>query len=143
MRVLIDTNVIIDVLQDRAPWCEAGKQIFIAIANKQITGCLTAKEITDIHFISRRQFKGGSNVDSKCREIISKLLKVFEILDTIGPDCHSALAIENNDYEDAVMLSTAIRSKIDCIVTRDAEHYNSSPIPVYTPEVFVINKLGN
>ncbi|MBR5178174.1 MAG: PIN domain-containing protein [Lachnospiraceae bacterium] len=141
MKVLIDTNVIIDVLQNREPWCDAGKKIFLAIANKEITGCLTAKEVTDIHFISRRQFKGSSKIDSVCREIISKLLKVFEVLDTLGSDCYNALAIENNDYEDAIMLSTALRSEVDYIVTRDAEHYNSSPIQVFTPDQFVSEKL--
>ena len=38
MRMLVDTNVIIDVLQNRQPWCEAGKKVFLAIANKQIIG---------------------------------------------------------------------------------------------------------
>ena len=141
MRVLIDTNVIIDVLQDREPWCDAGKKIFLAVANKEITGCLTAKEVTDIHFISRRQFKGSSKIDSICREIIGKLLKVFEVLDTLGSDCYNALAIDNYDYEDAVMLSTALRSGVDYIVTRDVEHYKSSPIPVFTSEQFVREKL--
>lgn len=141
MKVLIDTNVIIDVLQNREPWCDAGKKIFLAVANKEITGCFTAKEVTDIHFISRRQFKGSSKIDSVCREIIGKLLKVFEVLDTLGSDCYNALAMENNDYEDAVMISTALRSEVDYIVTRDAEHYNSSPIQVFTPDQFVNEKL--
>ena len=38
MRMLVDTTVIIDVLQNRQPWCEAGKKVFLAIANKQIIG---------------------------------------------------------------------------------------------------------
>ena len=63
MKVLIDTNVIIDVLQNREPWCEAGKKIFLAIANKQVIGCLTAKQIADIHYFSRKQFKEQDNVD--------------------------------------------------------------------------------
>ncbi|MBR4781741.1 MAG: PIN domain-containing protein [Lachnospiraceae bacterium] len=137
MRVLIDTNVIIDVLQNREPWCAAGKKIFLAVANKEISGCLTAKEVTDIHYISRKQFKGNYNIDTTCREILSRLLNLFEVLDTTSSDCKNAFAIENNDYEDAVMLSTAIRSGVDCMITRDAEHYKTPPIPVYTSEEFV------
>ena len=137
MKVLVDTNVVIDVLQNRDPWCEAGKKIFLAIANKQIIGCLTAKQIADIHYFSRKQFKEQENVDKKCRSVITKLLALFELLDTLGIDCQDAVAIENNDYEDAIMMSTAVRSDMDAIITRDKSHYHSAPIPVYTAEEFV------
>ncbi len=137
MRVLADTNVIIDVLQNRQPWCESGKKIFLAIANKQIIGCVTAKQIADIHYFCRKQFKNQDNVDAKCRAVIAKLLALFELLDTLGIDCQDAIAYENNDYEDAIMISTAIRSGVDAIVTRDSNHYKSAPIPVYTADEFV------
>ena len=50
MKVLIDTNVIVDVLQSREPWCKQGQAIFMAVANKRVSGCITAKEAADIHF---------------------------------------------------------------------------------------------
>ena len=137
MRVLIDTNVIIDVLQNRQPWCESGKKIFLAIANKQVIGCITAKQLADIHYFSRKQFKEQDNIDAKCRTVITKLLALFELLDTLGIDCQDAIAYENNDYEDAIMISTAVRSGVDAIVTRDSGHYNSAPIPVYTADEFL------
>ncbi len=134
MRALIDTNVIIDVLQDREPWCAAGKKIFLAAANKEIGGCLTAKQLADIHFISRKQFKGRENIDSISRKIISKLLMLFDVLDTTASDCLEALDINNNDYEDAIMIATALRCHADCIITRDVNHFHTSIIPIYTPE---------
>lgn len=137
MRILLDTNIIIDVLQNRQPWCEAGKEIFLAIANKQIIGCVTAKQIADIHFFSKKQFKDQKNVDRKCRNVITKLLALFELLDTLGTDCQDAIAFENNDYEDAIMISTAVRSGVDAIVTRDSSHYKSAPVPVFTAEEFL------
>ena len=139
MKVLLDTNIIIDVLQNRQPWCDAGKKIFIAIANKQIIGCVTAKQIADIHYFSRKQFKEEENADKKCRTVITKLLALFELLDTLGIDCQDAIAYENNDYEDAIMISTAVRSDVDAIITRDKSHYRSAEIPVYTVEEFVKN----
>ena len=142
MRVLVDTNIIVDVLQNREPWCDDGKQLFMAIANKQIIGCVTAKEIADIHYISRKQFNGNENIDQKCRNIIAKILTLFELLDTLAEDCQNAFAIQNNDYEDAIMLATAFRCKVDCIVTRDKEHYITNDIPIYTPDVF-IKKMNN
>ena len=83
MRVLLDTNVIVDVLQRREPWYVDGQIIFYAIANKQITGCITAKEAADIHFFSRKQFKGQEHVDAKARQVMAKLYALFELIDTL------------------------------------------------------------
>ncbi len=141
MRVLIDTNVIVDVLQQREPWFADGQKIFYAIANKQITGCITAKEAADIHFFSRKQFTGQENVDAKARKVMTKLYTLFELIDTLGIDCHNAIAIENNDYEDAIMIESAVRSGLDGIITRNPDHFEVSPIPVYSPSEFV--KLMN
>ena len=138
MRVLLDTNVIVDVLQRREPWFDDGRKIFYAIANKQITGCITAKEAVDIHFFSRKQFTGQENVDLKARQVMTKLYALFELIDTLGIDCQNAIAIENNDYEDAIMIESAVRSGLDCIVTRNPEHFKPSPLPVYLPSEFVL-----
>ena len=97
MRVLLDTNVIVDVLQQREPWFNSGKQLFLAVANEQIIGCLTSKQVADIHFFSRKQFKGEDNVDEKARGIVTKIMTIFEVIDTLGIDCQNAIAIKNND----------------------------------------------
>lgn len=137
MKVLLDTNVILDVLQKRDPWFEDGKAIFLAIAAKQADGFITAKEAADIHFFARRQFKGEENTDKKARKILSDLLSLFEIVDTLGEDCLNAFGIENNDYEDAIMIASAQRANIDLIVTRNTAHFAPSSIPVYSPADFV------
>lgn len=137
MRALLDTNVIVDVLQRREPWFSDGQKIFYAIANKQIIGCITAKQAADIHFFSRKQFSGQENVDAKARQVITKLYSLFELVDTLGIDCQNAIAIENKDYEDAIMIASAVRAKLDCIVTRNPEHFKLAAIPVYSPVEFV------
>ena len=137
MRVLLDTNVIVDVLQRRDPWFADGRQIFYAIANKQIIGCITAKEAADIHFFSRRQFFGEENVDARARQVMTKLYAIFELIDTLGIDCQNAIAIDNKDYEDAIMIESAARAGVDCIVTRNPDHFKPSPVPVFSPAEFV------
>ena len=136
MRVLVDTNVVIDVLQNRQPWCEDGKKVFYAIANKQIEGYITAKEATDIYFVSRRQFSGQKDLDQKARKILYTLFGVFEVGDTLGTDCKSALSINNNDYEDAVMIACAMRIKADAILTRNPKDFKNAPVSVLSPAEF-------
>ena len=137
MRVFLDTNVIIDVLQNREPWCRSGKAIFLYVAKKEFAGCITAKEAADIHFFAKKQFKGDENVDDKARQILIKLFSLFEIIDTTESDCKNALSFPNNDYEDAIMIETALRSGVDCIITRNTEHFSESPVKIYTPDEFV------
>ena len=80
-------------------------------------------------------------MDRKCRTVITKLLSLFELLDTLGIDCQDAIAFENNDYKGAIMISTATRSRVDGIITRDKSHYKSAPFPTYTTEEF-LSKLN-
>lgn len=137
MRALLDTNVIVDVLQRREPWFEDGQKIFYAIASKRIIACITAKEATDIYYFSCKQFTGEKNVDAKARQVMTKLYAIFEIIDTLGIDCQNAIAIDNKDYEDAIMIESAARVGIDCIVTRNPDHFKLSPVTVYSPAEFV------
>ena len=136
MRVLVDTNVVIDVLQNRQPWSEDGKKLFYAVANKQIEGFITAKEATDIYFISRRQFSGQKNLDQKARKILYGLFDVFEVADTLGVDCINALENDNKDYEDAVMIACAMRIKADAIITRNPKDFKDAPVSVLSPADF-------
>lgn len=133
MRVLLDTNIIIDVLQHREPWNKAGEQLFDAVARRLFTGCITAKEVTDIHYLTRKTFHGQVHSDKLARDILQNLFALFEVLDTCADDCKTAVLSDCPDYEDAVMIRTAVRSGVDCIVTRNPKDYAASPVSVCGP----------
>lgn len=137
MKILLDTNIILDVLQQKEPWCNAGKEIFLSVAVKQYEGFITAKQAADIHFFARRQFRGEDHADEKARRILSGLFALFGIIDTLGEDCKSALTFPNNDYEDAILIASAERTHMDCIITRNPVHYKSSPVRILQPEEFL------
>ncbi len=133
MRALIDTCVIIDALQSRTPFAKAAEEIFLLSANQAFTGYITAKSLTDIYYLTHRCVHDTS----EARIIAGKICMLFDILDTTSSDVRHALISDNSDFEDAVMIETAIREKVDCIVTRNAHDYRLSPITVYSPEEFV------
>lgn len=137
MRALFDTCVAVDVLQRREPFWKDSYAAFLAVANRRAQGFLTAKSLTDIYYLTRRQTHDGAET----RNIISALLAVFDLLDTTAFDCRKALLSETGDYEDAVMIETAVRSGMDCIVTRNERDYGRSPLPVYAPGAFLA-RLG-
>lgn len=133
MKVLLDTCIIVDALQAREPFRESAEMIFLLAANKSIDGFITAKSITDIYYLTHRI----THNDKDTRKIISNLLELFSPLDTCGIDCIKAFASESADYEDAVMIETAIRSNIDCIITRNKKDFVTSSVPIYNPDEFL------
>ena len=74
--------------------------------------------------------------DKEARNILVKLCALFELLDTTELDIRRAISSEVSDFEDTVMIETALRSGADCIVTRNTKDYSKFPIPVYTPSEF-------
>ena len=124
MNVLLDTNIIVDTLQQREPMFDTSSRVIVATAAKQLQGYITSKEIADLHYFSRKQFVGQEGKDKKARQVIEALLSFLDIIDTTGGDCKKALTIENNDYEDAIMICSAARANMDCIITRNAKHFN-------------------
>ena len=133
MRVLIDTCVIVDALQSRVPFAEAAQKLFIYSANKQFEGYITAKSVTDIYYLTHRL----THSDAETRKILSKLFALFHLLDTTSLDCRKAVSSGIGDYEDAVMVETAIRSEMDCIVTRNVKAYVKSSIKVCEPSALI------
>ena len=133
MRALIDTCIIIDALQNRAPFAEDAKALFLSVANRHCGGFISAKSITDIYYLLHRY----THSDKETRSILNTLFHLFDILDTTGVDCRKAISAGIADYEDAVMIEIAIRSGMDCIVTRNLKDYTSAAIPVYHPEDFL------
>lgn len=133
MKALMDTCIIIDALQNRQPFCEDAQKIFLLCANDEFEGFLTAKAITDIYYLTHWYLHN----DKATREIIVKLCKLFGIVDTSSMDIINALSSEVSDFEDAVMIESAIRYGTDCIVTRNVKDYSKSSIPVFTPKEFI------
>lgn len=133
MKAVMDTCIIIDALQNRQPFCEDAQKIFLLCANDEFEGFLTAKAITDIYYLTHRQLHN----DKATREIIVKLCKLFSIVDTSSLDIINALSSEVSDFEDAVMIESAVRYGVDCIVTRNVKDYSKSSIPVFASEEFI------
>ena len=133
MRVLIDTCVVVDILQKREPFYQAAMDILLSVSNRKCTGILTAKSITDIYYILRRSIRNEEEV----RKLIRILFTLFDVKDTLSTDCELALNSPMEDYEDAIMVQTASRIGADCIVTRNLKDYCLASLPVFSPEQFL------
>lgn len=114
MKILVDTNVIIDALTSREPWKESAEKIFIMAANHIMDMYITASSATDIYYLIRKHLHNTE----LSKQVMGKLYSLIGILDVTGADCMDALASPMSDYEDAVAERVAAGAEVDYIVTR-------------------------
>ena len=132
MNALIDTNVIVDFLQERQPFAKDSREVVIRAA-LEYKGYIGASSITDMYYIHHQH----THNKKKTRKDLASLLKVFDIIDTTNADCRNALHSSVSDFEDAVLVESAIRENIDVIVTRNKKDFKNSPIKVCSPAEFL------
>ncbi|MCL1999358.1 MAG: PIN domain-containing protein [Turicibacter sp.] len=132
MKVLLDTNVILDVLLERQPHFFASSLVAKACKTACV-GCLAVSQTTDIFYLLRRD--GFSK--AAARESIAHLDEKFELLNTEPTDLRQALTAEMTDFEDALLAFCAARHGVDFIITRNVKDFNLSPVPAITPQDFV------
>ena len=97
MKVLIDTNIILDVLCNRKDFVEDSEKVFKLCEVKKITGYISALSITNIVYIMRKELDM-----EKIGQILERLSLIFEIVDLRADDLKRAGKLDFKDYEDAV-----------------------------------------
>ena len=126
MKVLVDTNIILDFLLQREPFLQDAELLFAAIDVGQIVGYVTATTLTDIFYIAR---KHTSSI-KQARQAIAEILTVMEVCSVERAILESALNSGFDDFEDAVQIFSAVAQNLDAIVTRDNRGFLNSPISV-------------
>jgi len=129
VRVLFDTNVVLDVLMQREPHVDAAAKLFALVDNGRIEGWVCATTATTIFYITAKGFG-----DRRAREQVRDLLGLFAVAAVDKSVLDSALNTGFSDYEDAVIHEAARASGATVIVTRDREGFADSSVPAMSPE---------
>lgn len=131
MKILVDTNVILDIVLERQPFYEQSAR-FLQVSAQSNTIYITATTITDLYYIVRK---------AKGREIalafVEDLLKLVEIAAVDKKVILQALQLGLTDFEDAVQASSAQQEGINIIVTRNEADFSHSGLEVHSPESFL------
>ena len=130
MKIIFDTCVILDYLLDREEYSSNAEKLIIKAAQNRLQGLITVKSLMDVHYILKHTIHN----EEKIRDIISTLLDSFALVDSTGENAVRALSSDVNDYEDTLMIETAVSYEADGIVTRNLKDYRKSPIRIYSPE---------
>lgn len=128
MRVLVDTNVVLDVLLNRQPFAEAAARIFALVEESKIEGYLCATTITTVDYLL-----GQALAPTEARAALQRLLALFEIAPVNRPVLEQALRSDVSDFEDAVLEQSARLVSVDAIVTRNLPDFRKSSVTAFDP----------
>jgi predicted nucleic acid-binding protein len=132
MRVLLDTNIIIDAVALRQPFCENAVKILHLFAKKQIECSITASTATDIYYISSSYRK-----DKALFQELHDLFLDLDIITVTKEDCLEAFDTGMDDYEDSLLSLCAGKWGANYIITRNIKDFTNSRIPAILPGDFL------
>lgn len=132
MIALIDSNVILDVLEDRQPFVEDSMKVQLLCETGVVSGHVSALTIPNIAYIVRKRL-GKQRVSG----IVRALMEIYTVDELSPVDLRRASEADWIDFEDAIQGFTALRIHADVIITRNVRDFVKSPIEAMTPADFL------
>nr|WP_296840581.1 PIN domain-containing protein [uncultured Marvinbryantia sp.] len=132
MKLLIDANVLLDVLQKREPYYSDSAVIWKLCETEQAVGYVSALTFANMVYIMRKEIS-----PEKIEEVLRALGLIFEIIGLSAADLIHALEMKWDDFEDAVQSATAERVHADYIVTRNIRDFKKSKVMALTPQEII------
>lgn len=133
MKVLFDTNVILDALLEREQFYEDAAALFRAIGKGKIEAFVSGTSIKDAYYIISKQISKERGLQA-----VQELLKIMQICNVDRKVLERAVELNFKDFEDAIQVAAAEPEDLDVIVTRDIKDFKGSPVPIVTPEILCI-----
>jgi len=132
LKILLDTNIVLDVLMDRMPFSDTAVELFSKVEAGAIIGYLCGTTITTVYYLASKILGAA-----RAQEEIKKLLSLFEVAPVNRLVLESALVVDFHDFEDAVIHEAACHVGADAIITRNLKDFKKPRISVYTSDELV------
>lgn len=125
MRVLVDTNVLLDLLLEREAFVKEATTLMEMIELGQVVGYISATTITNVFYIVRK-----SQGEHAAKQSVSRILTGLQICPVDRSILEQAVSLNFKDFEDAVQFACAIFQGLEAIVTRDAQGFTGASLPI-------------
>jgi predicted nucleic acid-binding protein len=136
LKILLDTNIVLDLLLKREPFCDDALEVFSFIETQEAKGYLCATTITTIYYLISKQLN-----KSKADKVIEDILQLFNIADVNKDVLKDSIKNNGKDFEDSVIYTSAKYSQIDIIISRDKKGFTKSEILTLEPKEFLASLL--
>lgn len=132
LRIVLDTNILLDVAQRREPWFDASKRLIEAGKDhRQMSAAVASLSLKDVYFIISKRANEG-----EARAFLSFIMQSCEVLNVGAKTCAMALSGPEPDFEDGLIAAAAVEAGADAIISRDEAAFNNLPIPKINPKLF-------
>lgn len=132
MRVFFDTNILLDVIENREGLVEASADVLERCDELQAETFIAWHGLATAYYILKR----GRTFAEAMTEV-DKILAWADIAPITKLTAHEARALDFADFEDAMQAAAAVECQAHLIVTRNVKDFAASPIPACTPEQFL------
>ena len=132
MKLLIDANILLDVLQNREPHVRESSVIWKLCETERAKGYVSALTFANLVYIMRKELE-----PKKIDEILQALSLIFVFVDFSVADLSHAAELRWDDFEDAIQSVTATRVHADYIITRNVRDFKRSKVIVFTPSELI------
>ena len=128
MKLLIDANILLDVLQNREGFVKDSAMIWKLCETEKAEGYVSVLTFANLVYIMRKEMN-----PIKIREVLNQLSLIFEVTELTAADLTRAAELQWSDFEDAVQSVTAQKVHADYIVTRNVRDFTKSRVIAFTP----------
>ena len=129
MKVLFDTNILLDVLMDREPFSEPAAELLSRAERREILGCACATSFTTVFYLAH---KAVGRPDARGQ--VESLLSILDVTPVNRSVLESAIRSPVSDFEDAVIVESARSVRVRAILTRNEKDFAKSSVPVHSPK---------
>lgn len=131
MKVLIDTNVLLDVLTQREPFYKDSAVIWSLAEEKIIEGYISAISVNNIYYITKKL-----NDEKTAGSLVDKIMKDFNVI-SVTYEILKLARTKDGDYEDLIQYISALQNACDYIITRDPKGFPKKGIKIIAPTAFI------
>lgn len=139
MVLLIDTNILLDILQYRMPFYDASKKVINLCGRREADGHIALHSVSNIYFILRKQYSSEER-----RMLLEGILKVLRVCGAEHEKVVNALKRKDfTDFEDCLQDECAASINASYIITRNISDFKNSKVKAVTPEQFLDITMWN
>lgn len=132
MKLLIDANILLDVLQNREPFVHTSSLIWKMCEVGSAEGYVSSLTFANLMYVMRKELNS-----EKIEEVLLLLKLIFQLTDLTVSDITEAAELRWPDFEDAVQSAIAKRIHADCIITRNVRDFRESRVIAFTPDEYL------
>ena len=131
-KIYIDSDIILDLIQDREPHSKYATILFSMIEKGVVKGHVSSLIFSNLYYILRKRKSSKFAID-----VLRKLKAVLKILTVNEKIIELALSSNFNDFEDAIQYYTAIENNIQFLITRNKKDYKEKGLIICNSKEFL------